>query len=33
LTPDEFSIISKEPIEVYVNSKLIEPKTENNFYI
>jgi len=33
LAPDEFSIISREPIEVYVNSKLIEPKTENNFYI
>jgi len=33
LAPDEFSIISREPIEVYVNSKFIEPRTENNFYI
>ncbi|MEO0223657.1 MAG: hypothetical protein ABIL76_01000 [candidate division WOR-3 bacterium] len=33
LAPDEFSIISKEPIEVYINSKFIEPKVENNFYI
>ncbi len=33
LAPEEFSIISKEPIEVYINSKFIEPRIENNFYI
>ena len=33
LSPDEFLIISKELIEVYLNSKFIEPRIENNFYI
>ncbi|MCX7948209.1 MAG: hypothetical protein N2504_06450 [candidate division WOR-3 bacterium] len=33
ILPSEFSVISKEPIKVYINSELIEPRKENKYYI
>ncbi len=33
ILPSEFSIISKEPFEIYLNSQLLKPKEYGGYYI